>query len=215
MNDPLSPLERRVYHYLIDYLAEHTYQPSVRDIARRFRIKSTKSVAEIIEALAEKGYIERPEGRSRGVKLIGYSSIGRTQPVPVYERIARTEPYLADEHRSRHVTMDRDLLPSDDTFYLRVPDDSMQGHGIVHNDLVLLDPSARAKDGDVVAVRMPGDQNLTLRVLKHRGASLVLSGGADGRSVTLGPRDDFTVLGVASGVLRAFVFDQLDNASDE
>ncbi|MFN8581479.1 MAG: hypothetical protein U0163_10940 [Gemmatimonadaceae bacterium] len=35
MNDPLSPLERRVYHYyLIDYLAEHTYQPSVRDASQ-------------------------------------------------------------------------------------------------------------------------------------------------------------------------------------
>ena len=59
MNDPLSPLERRVYHYLLDFLAQNTYQPSVREIGRRFRIKSTKTVAEVLQALADKGFIER------------------------------------------------------------------------------------------------------------------------------------------------------------
>src|SRR5512143_90056 len=112
MNDPLTPLERRVYHYLIDYLAEHPYQPSVREIARRFRIRSTKSVAELIESLANKGFVERPDGRSRGVRLIGYSSIGRTQPVPVYERVNADEPYLSDKNRSRFVAMDRAFLPN-------------------------------------------------------------------------------------------------------
>lgn len=213
MNDPLTPIERRVYHYLIDYLAEHTYQPSVREIARRFRIPSTKSVAEIIESLAQKGFVERPEGRSRGVRLVGYSSIGRTQPVPVYERIARTDPYFVDENRSRYVTSDRDLLPSDEALYLRAPDDLLQSQGIMRNDLVLLDPSARAKDGDLVAVR--AGESLVFRLLNHRGATLLLSGPHGVvKEVALGPKDDYTVLGVVSGVLRAYVYDALDDEGE-
>ncbi|MDX2183518.1 MAG: hypothetical protein SFW08_05980, partial [Gemmatimonadaceae bacterium] len=62
MPEPLTPLERRVYHYLIDFLATHSYQPSVREIAKRFRIKSTKSVSELLTALAIKGYIRREAG---------------------------------------------------------------------------------------------------------------------------------------------------------
>lgn len=213
MNDPLTPIERRVYHYLIDYLAEHTYQPSVREIARRFRIPSTKSVAEIIESLAQKGFVQRPEGRSRGVRLVGYSSIGRTQPVPVYERIARTDPYFVDENRSRYVTSDRDLLPSDEALYLRAPDDLLQSQGIMRNDLVLLDPSARAKDGDLVAVR--AGESLVFRLLNHRGATLLLSGPHGVvKEVALGPKDDYTVLGVVSGVLRAYVYDALDDEGE-
>ena len=46
MPEALTPLERRVYQYMIDFLAENTYQPSIREIAKRFRIKSTKTVSE-------------------------------------------------------------------------------------------------------------------------------------------------------------------------
>ena len=69
MTEPLSPLEQKVYHYLIDFLAENTYQPSIRDIARKFRIKSTKTVSDLLHALAVKGYIQRDRARSRGVKV--------------------------------------------------------------------------------------------------------------------------------------------------
>ena len=57
MSDPLTPIERKVYHYLLDFLAENTYQPSVREIGRRLRIRSTKTVTEILQSLADKGYV--------------------------------------------------------------------------------------------------------------------------------------------------------------
>ncbi len=205
MHDPLTPIERRVYHYLLDYLARHTYQPSVREIARRFRIRSTKSVAEIIESLAHKGFVERPNGRSRGVKLIGYSSIGRTQPVPVYSQVNPTEPYLTAEHRARFLAMDRAFCPSDEVFFLAAPDESMQTRGIWAGDLVLLDPAARSRDGDIVAARVGGA--VLVRLIAHRGAMVSLSAPGtvtDGVAVevTFGSRDDFAVLGVVVGLVR-------------
>ena len=36
MAEPLTQLEQRVYHYMIDFLAENTYQPSIREIAREY-----------------------------------------------------------------------------------------------------------------------------------------------------------------------------------
>ena len=81
MAESLTTLERRIYHYLIDFLAENTYQPSIREIGKRFRIKSTKTVSDLLQSLADKGFIERDPSRSRGVRLVGYSGLGRTQPV--------------------------------------------------------------------------------------------------------------------------------------
>jgi len=68
MPDQLSTIERRVYHYLLDFLSEHTYQPSIREIGKRFRIKSTKTVSDILQSLADKGFIQRDPARSRGVR---------------------------------------------------------------------------------------------------------------------------------------------------
>src|SRR2546423_8630818 len=99
MAEQLTKLESSVYHYLLDFLAENTYQPSVRDIGKQFKIKSTKTVSEVLQALARKGYIERDPSRSRGVKLLGYEIARRTQPVPYYGKIAAGTPALIPENR--------------------------------------------------------------------------------------------------------------------
>ncbi len=71
MPEPLTDLERRIFDYMVDYLRENTYQPSIREIGRRFGIKSTKTVSEYLQSLARKGWVERDPSRSRGVKLLG------------------------------------------------------------------------------------------------------------------------------------------------
>src|SRR5258708_38877692 len=112
MTEPLTPLERRVYHYLIDFLAENTYQPSIREIAKKFRIKSTKTVSDLLGSLALKGFIERDPSRSRGVRIVGYAGQAPTQPVPYYGRDPAGEPALIPHPRVAYLTMDRRLPPT-------------------------------------------------------------------------------------------------------
>ena len=182
MAEQLTQLERRVYHYMIDFLAQNTYQPSIREIARKFRIKSTKTVSDLLHALALKGYIERDESRSRGVRLLGFASAGATQPVPYYGRIHAGDPALLPEHRVGYVTLDRRYLPGENCFVLKVKGDSMNGRHICDGDLVLLSPSSAAKDGDIVAVRTGGGHDAALK--------------------TFSSRENPSVLGVVCGVFR-------------
>lgn len=203
MTEPLTQLEKRVYHYMIDFLAENTYQPSIREIAKQFKIKSTKTVSDLLHALERKGYIERDESRSRGVRLIGFAAAGHTQPVPYYGRIHAGEPALLAEHRKGFITLDRRFVPSEDVFFLRTRGDSMVGRCISDGDYVLVSPSARAKDGDVVAARL--GEEATVKTLTHRGATIVLEpANVSERAIEVGPRDDFAILGVVCGVFRPF-----------
>lgn len=200
---PLTPIERRVYHYLLDFLAEHTYQPSVREIGRRFKLKSTKTVVDILQSLALKGYIERHAGRSRGVKLVGFSSIGQAQPVPLYDGVNPTEPVLSEARRERFIAMDRSFVPADDAYLLRVPDEGLSERGIQSGDLVLVNPAARAHEGDAVAARVGGE--FVVRLVSHRGPQVVLTPSSrDGEwpELVVGPGDDFAILGTVATVLR-------------
>jgi repressor LexA len=202
MPDPLSPLERKVYRYLIDFLAEHTYQPSVREIGQRFQIRSTKTVAALLQTIADKGYIERAPGRSRGVKLLGYSSIGNVQPIPHYGTVHNGPSAFGQDDVLRYVAMDRTFVTADDAFLLSVPDDRVAGRGIARGDLVLVDPAARARDGDLVAARI-GDEYI-VRTIEHRGANIVLwTADMEPTQQALGTGDDFTILGVVATVVRA------------
>lgn len=203
MAEPLTQVERRVYHYLIDFLAANTYQPSIREIARKFRIKSTKTVSDLLHALEDKGYIERDESRSRGVRLLGFAASGATQPIPCYGRVLAGKPALVPEHRSGFVTMDRRFLPSETVFMLRVKGVSMTGRGILDGDYVLVDPNAEPRDGDVVAARI-GDE-ATIKTLSHHGPSVVLEAASDGeRAIEVSENEDFAILGAVCGVFRPY-----------
>ena len=203
MTEPLTQLERRIYHYMIDFLAEHTYQPSIREIAKKFRIKSTKTVSDLLHSLASKGYIERDESRSRGVRLLGFASAGATQPVPYYGRVPAGEPAFTAEHRAGYVTLDRRFLPNESVFLLKVKGDSMTGRCISDGDFVMVNPSQRPMDGDIVAARFGMDT--TVKTYRLRGATVSLEPARPGeRTIDVGPRDDFAVLGVVCGVFRPF-----------
>ncbi len=203
MSEQLTRLESSVYRYLLDFTAEHTYQPSIRDIGKQFEIKSTKTVSDLLQSLARKGYIERDPSRSRGVRLLGFSGAAQSTPIPYYGRIHAGEPALLPEHREGFITMDRRFLPSDRVFFLKVKGDSMIGRAIENGDFVMIDAEASAKDGDIVAARIGEDA--TIKTMAHEGSQVVLKAAnpAD-RDITINPRDSFGVLGVVCGVFRPF-----------
>ena len=203
MSEQLTRLESSVYQYLLDFTAEHTYQPSIRDIGKQFEIKSTKTVSDLLQSLARKGYIERDPSRSRGVKLLGFTGAAQSTPVPYYGRIHAGEPALLPEHREGFITMDRRFLPSERVFFLKVNGDSMIGRAIENGDFVMVDPATTARDGDMIAARL-GDE-ATIKTLSHEGQSVLLKAAnpAD-RDIPVTARDDFGILGVVCGVFRPF-----------
>ena len=71
MDQRITEIERKILDFMVHYLRSNTYQPSIREIGERFGIKSTKTVSEHLQALADKGFLERDPSRSRGVKILG------------------------------------------------------------------------------------------------------------------------------------------------
>jgi repressor LexA len=170
MPEPLTKIERRILNYLVDYLKENTYQPSIREIGKRFGIKSTKTVSEHLQSLAEKGHIERDASRSRGVKILGMNLAPSVVSVPFYGKIAQGKPALQRENVREEYDVDRRFAPSADAFFIGVAGDGSAPLGIHAGDLVLVEPVDAADLGpaDVVALRSgeeavvrrgPGDAN--------------------------------------------------------
>lgn len=204
MPEALTPLEGSVYNYLLDFTAENTYQPSIRDIGKKFSIKSTKTVSDLLQSLARKGYIERDPARSRGVRLLGFTGGGKTKPVPYYGKIHAGEPSLLPEDRKGFITMDRRFIPAEEVYFLKVKGDSMIGRAITDGDFVMVNPAAKAKENDIIAARI--GEEATVKTLTHQDGKTVLTpeNPAD-RAIEIKPTDDFGILGVVCGVFRPFV----------
>ena len=204
MPEALTPLEGSVYNYLLDFTAENTYQPSIRDIGKKFSIKSTKTVSDLLQSLARKGYIERDPARSRGVRLLGFTGGGKTKPVPYYGKIHAGEPSLLPEDRKGFITMDRRFIPAEEVYFLKVKGDSMIGRAITDGDFVMVNPAAKAKENDIIAARI--GEEATVKTLTHQNGKTILTpeNPAD-RAIEIKPTDDFGILGVVCGVFRPFV----------
>lgn len=201
MAEPLTPIERKVYQFLIDFLAENTYQPSIREIGKRFRIKSTKTVSDLLQALTEKGYIERDPSRSRGVRILGYHGPSGVQPLPVYAELPAGQRSLQPEFRTGYLSVDRRYVPGEDTFVLRVEGSEMTGRGLLDGDFVLVHPSSIARDGDLVAARLDG--RTLVRIIDSRdGRTVLRAASVDVPELVVDESVDFGVLGVVCGVFR-------------
>jgi repressor LexA len=146
MAEVLTDLERRVLDYLVEYLRTNTYQPSIREIGRTFGIKSTKTVSELLQSLADKGWIERDPSRSRGVKLLGVEIHTHSISVPMQHSM-RTDA----THDLDTLELDR-RIASRGTFLIIMPDDGLSSSGIQRGDMLLVEPvtNDQLESGDIV-----------------------------------------------------------------
>lgn len=200
MSDVLTPTEEKIYRYLITFLAANSYQPSIREIGRQFDIKSTKTVSDVLGSLARKGYIQRNQARSRGLRILG-AQAGTTRAVPYYGQVAPFGPAVTPEMRSDSIVIDRRLAQGDETFFVRVSDGAMAEHGVPRDCTVLVNPDFAALDGDMVAVRVGSD--VVVRTLEQRGGAITLVAPAEDCSpIEVPAGDDQVVLGVVHAVFR-------------
>ena len=200
MSETMTPTEEKVYQYLIEFLAANSYQPSIREIGRRFDIKSTKTVSDVLGSLARKGYIQRNQARSRGLRILGPQA-GATRAVPYYVQVAPFGHALTAELRSDSIVIDRRLAPGEEAFFVRVSDDAMAAHGVPRDCTVLVNPDFAALDGDLVAVRVGSD--VVVRTFEQRGGAIQLVACAgEWAPIEVPAGDDQVVLGVVHAVFR-------------
>jgi repressor LexA len=214
MPEPLTKIERRILNYLVDYLKENTYQPSIREIGKRFGIKSTKTVSEHLQALADKGHIERDASRSRGVRIVGMNLYPAVLSAPLYGKIAAGTPALMRDNVREVYELDRKLAPSADSFLLEVKGDSMTGAGIEDGDLVVVEPIDQddVHDGDIVAARINGEAAIK-QYFARDGKVVLQPANPEYPPILVQEYEDFSVLGRVSGLFRHLTSDSAAKTS--
>jgi len=194
MPKPLTSLERRILDYIVEYLRKNTYQPSIREIGRRFGIKSTKTVSEYLQSLADKGWVERDPSRSRGVRLIGLDMNPETVTVPRFAVNSAKQPDAVVEE----FEIDRKLVGGSGTFCITMNGEALAADGIRDGDLLLVEPAELndLENGDLVFVRVPTGPNVR-RVARDNGALQLVSSDA--------PVIEDTLRGVVGGRIISVV----------
>lgn len=186
---------------MVLYLRTHTYQPSIREIGHHFGIKSTKTVSELLQSLADKGVVERDPSRSRGIRILGLDLNASTVSLPRYRDLAEAVAGLRGGRADRRVCLDRRLAGRNGGFVVSAPGDTLAPAGIGEGDLLVVQPvrAEELADGDIVVARIRGVTDY--HQLEKRGASVTLRVmGGDGRVADRSERP--VVLGKVAGLYR-------------
>ena len=154
MTTALNDIERRILDFMVAYLRSNTYQPSIREIGERFGIKSTKTVSEHLQALAEKGFLERDPSRSRGVRILGMDLNPDAVSLPCYRDLPDARGLRPDRAES-FLTLDRKLVPNQGAFVVRAKGEGLAVLGVTEGDYLLVEPTSldQVEDGAVLVVR--------------------------------------------------------------
>lgn len=67
---PLNKRQHEILEFLRDYIHQHGYAPSTKEIAGAFHYRSLGTVCEHLENIERKGYISRVYNQARGITLL-------------------------------------------------------------------------------------------------------------------------------------------------
>ena len=160
----LTTRQQEIWQFLADYVDDHGYPPTVREIGDAVGLASPSTVHAHLANLERAGLLRRDPTKPRAIELVGRrraeTAPGRASAVrvlPLVGRIAAGGPLLADEAIEDEIAVPEPLGRNAD-FLLRVKGESMIEAGILDGDIVVVRKQDDAREGDVV-VALVGDDD--------------------------------------------------------
>lgn len=213
MNKKLSPKQSCILGCIRDFIADHQYPPTVRDIQSSCDISSTSVVDYNLRILQREGYLRRYPDVSRGIELLdgpsAISSHADIVRVPILGNIAAGDPLQIPQSDSWHSEAVDDVeLPSfltkgkSDVFGLRVKGESMIDALVGDGDLVLMEPVEKPETGDMVAAWLTDKEEVTLKHFYLEGDMVRLQPANSTMAPITVPADRVAVRGRVVGVVR-------------
>ncbi len=205
---PLSKRRKQVLDAVIDFMDRHKYPPSVRDVVQMCSMSSTSVADYHLKALEREGYIRRDSGVSRGIEVIGYDrKEAKAFKAPLLGAIAAGEPLPVPtaEPWDSLETLDvpEDLISGRENVYaLKVKGTSMIDALIDDGDIVLLQHSTTADDGDMVAAWLESEEEVTLKRLYHEQDKIRLQPANSQMDPIYVDPSNLSVKGRVIGVIR-------------
>jgi repressor LexA len=204
----LSTRQREVLDFIRETVADRQYPPSVREIGDALGLSSPSTVHAHLSALVKYGYLRRDPSKPRAIEVVDDSPSVTALPdrdavrdVPLVGQIAAGTPILAEEQVEDVFPLPQALVGNGPVFMLRVKGDSMIDAGILDGDYVVVRSQSDARDGELVAALVDGDEATVKRLERRPGAVVLHPANPSYEPMTF--TDGVQVLGVVVSVLRS------------
>lgn len=165
-----------ILEFVTRRMTEDGYVPSVREICNAVGLSSPATVHYHLNQLCEEGLIEKEPNKKRVMRIPGSSS-GNFVKIPVLGRVTAGLPILAQQNVEDYIQAPVEQIRGRETFALTVRGDSMVNAGIFSGDVIIVQRTPVAEDGEIV-VALLGEEATVKRFYR------------DGKRIRLQPEND-------------------------
>ena len=205
-NGRISAKQSEILEYIKEEILNKGYPPAVREICNAVHLKSTSSVHSHLETLEKNGYIRRDPTKPRAIEIVDDNfNITRKEMrnIPIIGDVAAGQPIFAEQNISGYFPILADELPSGNLFMLNVRGESMIEAGIMDGDLILVQQSETAGNGDIVVAMIDGfESEATVKTFYREEGHIRLQPENSSMSPII--VKDVKILGKVKGVFRYF-----------
>lgn len=199
----ISKKQLEILEYIKSEILRIGYRPAVREICEAVNLKSTSSVHSHLETLEKNGYIRRDPTKPRAIEIIDDTfNLTRREMVnvPIVGQVAAGEPILAEQNITNYFPIPIEFMPNNETFLLTVKGESMINAGILDGDMVLVESTSVASNGEMVVALV--DDSATVKTFYKEEGIYRLQPEND----TMEPIivSEVEILGKVIGVFRFF-----------
>ena len=198
----LTRRQRQVYDFVIGFVEEHGYSPSLEEIGAHFGLRSVATVHKHVQHLVEKGLLRKAWNRSRSVEPIAQPA-DAPSTLPLLGVVAAGSPIEAIEDDERiEIPTDMAGRPGE-RFVLRVRGDSMIDDMIADGDLVVVESCNEARNGETVVALVAGSDATLKRFYRHGSQVSLVPANSTMDPIEL-PAAEVQIRGVLRGLLRSY-----------
>lgn len=214
----LSEKQMAILSFIEEFIDEHDYPPSIRDIQYGCDITSTSVVSYNLDRLKEGGYLNRHSEVSRGLSLPSQRNTAAepkpigidTVAVPLLGTIAAGSPFPMPENDTWSDLSGSELIDlpqaitgtGDGVYALKVRGESMIDALISDGDLVIMEQAASVRNGQMAAVRIKSDNTTTLKHYYSEGPRTRLEPANSQMKAMIFPSNDVEILSRVVAVWR-------------
>ncbi len=168
----LTKKQHQILEFIRDYIIDHSYSPSFREIAQHFKLSSVATVAHHIEALEKKGYLKRSNNEARSLELISADeelNIGEIINLPLMGLIAAGEPIEAIANPEPIAVPANLVLHKENSYVLQVKGESMIEDGILDGDYIVVERNPSPNNGDTVVALLDNAYATLKKFYREKG----------------------------------------------
>lgn len=204
----LSPTRTHILQFIRDFFEDKGYTPTVRDIVKGCGISSSSVVQYHLNVLEKQGHIRRDPEVFRSIRLSDVEQ-RKTIRVPLLGSIAAGEPIPVPTPDTWNDTaqdileLTTDLTHGEKELYaLTVKGTSMIDALVDDGDIVLMQKASTAHDGEMVAIWLKQEQEVTLKRIYHEPGRIRLQPANKQVMPIYQPPENVEIQGKVIGIIR-------------